>query len=220
MKIGITAYKSGEHFGIGIAYAKYLQKFGTVIPLFPSVDILDGLDLVVLPGGPDLSPANIIEPTLPSYNNNNVCPYREYFYRNNLPKYIDAGVPIFGICLGFQQLNVLFGGGLQQDFPFNYSEKGRDEEVDKLVLTELGERFKKRFEIQTKDIKVNSLHHQGVMLHQVSKEFDILATAVTHGYQNVEAFIHKTLPIAGVQFHPEEINCPFANKLIKHITQQ
>src|SRR5690606_16158176 len=53
-----------------------------------------------------------------------------------------------------------------------------------------------------KSIKVNSLHHQTVCDHTISNEFIPIAK---HEDGAIEAMIHKTLPIAGVQYHPEEI---------------
>lgn len=51
-------------------------------------------------------------------------------------------------------------------------------------------------------IKVNSLHHQTVCNDTISDEFIPIAK---HADGAIEAMIHKTLPIAGVQYHPEEI---------------
>ena len=62
----------------------------------------------------------------------------------------------------------------------------------------------------TKRHMTNSIHHQGVYdrefsdfyPHTLSPEFDTLA--VNSVYGNVEVMIHKDLPIAAEQAHPEE----------------
>jgi len=212
-KIGIVAWRSNEHMGISIPYANYFSKFGIVTALMPSNDFIPELDLVVLPGGPDLSSAemNIV----PSYANSTICPFREYFYRVTLDKYIKAGIPVFGICLGLQQLNAKYGGKMVMDFPFEYSEP-RNKEVDELTFTKEGEEFKRIHNISMKKLKVNSLHHQGVMDYQLSEEFNALAFTTNYGqYTNIEVIKHKTLPIAVVQYHPEELTGePIAKNLI------
>lgn len=219
-KIGVTAWKgSTDHFGISIPYAEYLSKFGQVIPILPSNNILEDLDLLVLPGGPDLSPSSLNVP--PSYYNNNICPYREYLYKNLLPEYIKRKIPVFGICLGFQQLNVHFGGKLLQDGNFNYSTKSRSEEVEKAIITDFGLELHKLFfpdyvTKRPKDYGINSLHHQAVPINGVAPGFNIVSTVNTNGFSNVEAFVHESLKIAGVQYHPEELGYDwFANNIIK-----
>lgn len=220
-KIGIVAWKDGNHFGISISYATYLSKFGQVIPILPSNQVIEDLDLLILPGGPDLSPTSLNVP--PTFANSFICPFREYFYKNVLSKYIERKIPVFGICLGFQQLNVHFGGGLTLDHPFNYSSKSRDEKVDKAIITELGLKYHKQFYPNyphklPKDYDINSLHHQGVKENEIAPTFDIISTTNTYGFINVEAFVHKTLPIAGVQYHPEELGFDwFANGMIKNL---
>ena len=59
----------------------------------------------------------------------------EYFDTVMLQKYIDAGVPIFGICRGAQTMIAHFGGKLDQDYPQKYSSPNRGELVDTLKFT-------------------------------------------------------------------------------------
>lgn len=210
MRIGIVGWRSNEHFGVSLPYATYLAKFGQVVPLTPSNEIDPTLNLVVLPGGPDLATTSLGVP--PNFNNSNVCQFREYFYRVTLAKYIAAGIPIFGICLGAQQLNVKFGGGLTQHYPFPYSDT-RDKQVEDLYFTPEGQEFRKLIGDTSKKVQVNSMHHQGIFNDQLANGFIPLAYS---GEKNVEVFKHATLPIAGVQYHPEELgNCPIANNLIR-----
>ena len=56
-RIGLTAWKTGENsFGASISYMDYLKAFGDVDLLLPWSDINHHLDLIVLPGGPDVNP--------------------------------------------------------------------------------------------------------------------------------------------------------------------
>jgi len=195
-----------DALGISLPYLEYFSRFGTVVPLLPNKDIFPNLDLVVLPGGADAS--SFLYGEVPGYRNSNADRFKEYFFVNNLPKYIENGTPIFGICLGFQQLNIHFGGTLVQDYPFPYSSKERGERVEEINLDK--EVFQKRFLQKAivpnsipKTIKVNSLHHQGVFQQNLSKE--MIPIAVSEVCKNVEIFCHNSLPIAAVQFHPEEL---------------
>lgn len=97
--IGLVAWSQGENsFGVGKAYLNHLCKFGDVVLLTPMEGIINGLDLVVLPGGKDTPSFMYNQP--PSYFNSDPDQYKEWFVFNNLDQYVKAGVPIFGTCLG------------------------------------------------------------------------------------------------------------------------
>jgi len=87
-----------------------------------------------------------------------------------IPEAIERGIPVMGICRGFQEINVAYGGSLHQKL---HEVAGfldhRDDESQPLdvqygpahdvVLEEGG--LLRRFS-DTDRIRVNSLHHQGV----------------------------------------------------------
>lgn len=208
-KIGIVGWKSQEHFGVSVPYANYFSRFGEVKILTPSLEIDDTLDLVVLPGGPDLYTKNYN--AIPGFTNSNIDLYKQYFFDNNLNQYIEAGIPIFGICLGLQQLNVFFGGTLRQDMISKVYSSYRAELVEELnVNTEAVIHYFKpvidRKSINLKQkVKVNSMHHQ--CIGKLSDQFDVIASSKE--LDNIEAIFHKTLPIGAVQWHPEETNGDF-----------
>jgi putative glutamine amidotransferase len=206
-KIGIVGWSTGDNsFGCTKPYLEYFSSFGQVEILMPRPDMVKGLDLLVLPGGMDTNPANYNQ--APSFYAGNNDTFKEYFFRTNLSQYIQNEVPIFGVCLGMQQLNVHFGGTLVQHADFGYSSKSRDELVETLIFTD-------KFHFKDTKYKINSLHHQGVMPENLSPELEILATSKEYG--NVEIFAHKMLPIVGYQGHPEETWCEVANLLIRNL---
>lgn len=206
-KIGIVGWNTGENsFGITKSYADFLSQYGTIHILAPQSGIVEGLDLLVLPGGPDISPR--LSGVLPSFRTTNNDVMKEFFFTHNLPKYIEAGIPIFGICLGMQQIAVHFGARMVQHYSCAYSAESRDQIVDTLVLTEEGEKYHNMLIYQEKgkkaeSWKVNSLHHQVVSPREFPKALEIIA--IEKSYHNVEVIKHRTLPIWGVQYHPEEI---------------
>lgn len=99
--------------------------------------------------------------------------------------------PILGICGGMQDINVYFGGSLNQ-FVENHDLKGKTHPVkieEKSFLYDV---------YQTKEIHINSFHHQAVK--KVAQGFSV--TAISE--DGVIEAIEKGNIIA-VQWHPEEM---------------
>lgn len=211
--IGIPGWKLGENsFGCGTNHLDFISKFGNPRILFPQDDDVD-LDLLYLPGGPDISPASYGQ--IPGFYTGNSDLFRQYFFEKVLPKYIAKGTPIFGVCLGFQMLNVIFGGTLTQDMPNHAQSKNRWEEGHDVFTVGLP-RKEGKFE-------VNSHHHQAVLYSDLSKDFDMVLYADNEDDTDnciVEGFVHKSLPIAGVQYHPEEWRDGFSMSMINDLLKK
>lgn len=214
--IGLVSWKTGDNsFGITLPYIDYFNKFGSVCLITPWVYDTN-IDLLVLPGGPDINPNRY--GAIPSVYISKDCPYRDYFETNLLPKYAEEGVPIFGICRGIQAIGVMYGGRLHQDIyghETNEMDK-RGEETHEVTLTEslrklLLNNMKGKF-------KVNSLHHQNLIPKSLPDFLKVVAWYHKCPFGGVEAIAHTTLPIIGVQWHPEEmLNEPIARFFINHL---
>lgn len=204
-KIGIVGWKSESFFGAGISYLEFISSFGTPVIITPQMDMQDDLDLLVLPGGLDVNYGQV-----PSFYTSNTDVFKQHFYDTKLDSYINAGVPVFGICLGMQQLNVKLGGTLHQHILGHQRDAGSPHFVhieDNAFRTSIPEGYKSLFqkpkEKDTFGVMTNSRHHQAV-----DKLADsLIATGFSreYGEQYVESFIHPSLPIAGVQWHPEDL---------------
>lgn len=188
------------------AYLTYLSMFGNVVIIDPLEEtVISQLDLLVLPGGLDVDPARYGEVRHPlkcsHYN-----PWFEYFDKLVLPKYIDNQTPILGICRGMQSLNVHFGGTLYQHIDHPHSGEDRTKRCHKV-----------RDISSNRVFEVNSLHHQAVK--ELGKELVVTLYGAEKKEVNnvVEAFKHKTLPIYGVQCHPEELYDDYFNKEIEKL---
>jgi putative glutamine amidotransferase len=121
---------------------------------------------------------------------------------------VARGVPVFGLCRGFQEMNVAFGGTLWQKL--HEVEGLRDHRED--LKAPLEEQYGPAHEVELarggllqrlagKDrITVNSLHSQGVQT--LGRDLDIEARA-PDGV--VEAFRVRNAPsfAVAVQWHPE-----------------
>ena len=118
-------------------------------------------------------------------------------------KYVAAGKPILGICRGHQLINVALGGDLIQHIGDNlclFHRRG-DLPVDRIhpiIVDENG--FVGKL-IGTQNLLVNSSHHQAV--GTLGKGLRAVAWAESG---LVEAVEHESLPIRGVQWHPERIS--------------
>ena len=97
-KIGIPGWKLGPNsFGCGVNHLDYISKFGDPKILFPQDDNED-IDLLYLPGGPDVNPTSYGQ--IPGFYTGDQDVFRQYFFDNNLKKYVDKGTSVFGVCLG------------------------------------------------------------------------------------------------------------------------
>lgn len=230
-RIGIVGWSTGDNsFGATRAYLHFITLFGDPVILCPMAGIDEKLDLVIMPGGKDTPTHSYGQ--IPGYYNSDPDQFKEAFLNINLPQYIEAKIPIFGICLGFQQLAVYFGADLIQHLGANhgYSDvenKGRGDLVNELIFTPKFKILEDKLLATTpksKKIKCCSLHHQGVPF-AIGKESadafpDTLEPIAYTSDGILEAFKHKDLPIAGVQFHPEEDWNILGRRLIKDLLRK
>lgn len=207
--IGIPGWKVGDNsFGVTTPYIEFFEQYGQVkvLNLYPEID--KSLDLLVIPGGVDINPQRYN--AIPGFNTSKSDPIKEYFEYTIMPLYIKYGTPIFGICRGIQAIAVHFGAKLVQDMyhETNTTTEGRTKSVHGLILN-TGSDFVKEFtSINHKGkLKVNSLHHQCVSSKMLPDCLEIVAIyeGKLSSTSPIEALIHKTLPIMGVQYHPEEM---------------
>jgi gamma-glutamyl-gamma-aminobutyrate hydrolase PuuD len=231
LTIGILAMSLASDYHRQIAgmtkhYMKLASHYGKVRMITPSQEPDEmKIDLLILPGGPDLSLALRKEEDSNAWiGQGKDQPYYTYFYKHSLQKWIDAGIPMFGICLGSQALANHFGADLITDI---HSHQISDEHrALQVPNTDIG---------LTNDlISVNSRHHQAIAYQGFSKT---PLKALVYGAQHssdllipkgksrtkqaekliydigegkfepghIEAFCHQELPIAGVQWHPEDM---------------
>lgn len=165
---------------------------------FPVSDY-DGL---VLPGGGDIAPSLFHAKNQGSYE---IDEPLDRFQLQVLETFIQAGKPVLGICKGLQIINVYFGGTIIQDLPEYSLSVHKYEGKDKVHLTKAAggtfpERLYGSFPV------TNSAHHQGVG----SVGDGLLVAQYAYDFV-IEAMYHKTLPILGVQWHPERMCFSHAN---------
>ena len=176
------------------------EKFLSILPadIVTTMDPgnLPGCSALVLPGGGDITPAFFGE-----YNNGskNIDTELDILQFQALEYAICRKLPILGICKGMQAINVSFGGTIIQDLPTAALHKYMDQ--DQYHTTSIAE-GSCLYKLYGRKAVVNSAHHQGV---------GCLGTGL-HAIQwcpadgCVEAIVHDSLPILGLQWHPERLS--------------
>jgi gamma-glutamyl-gamma-aminobutyrate hydrolase PuuD len=214
--IGIVAYPIDGGYGIPTSYLNFFSTFGYVTMIMHNeVDIRKDLDLLVLPGGPDVDASRYLDKSDEiSLYIGKPCPFRERFDRVLLPKYIGYGTPVFGICRGHQSLAVYFGASLFQDMFHETNNNDRKKLVHKVdILANLG---LNNIKVEPRSFEINSIHHQTVDGLTLPEFATLLASHSDD--REVEAISYFPFyPAHTVQWHPEEIHDEFSITLINHL---
>ena len=112
-------------------------------------------------------------------------------------------LPLFGVCLGLQTIAQAFGGRIIRA-PSPIHGKTSEIEHSKSGM----------FENIPSPFKVTRYH--SLIAEQDSLPNCLEVTAKTTGDHLIMALSHKTLPIYGVQFHPESIATDHGHALLKN----
>jgi putative glutamine amidotransferase len=135
-------------------------------------------------------------------------PYRDATTLSLIPRAVASGVPVFGVCRGFQEMNVAMGGTLHQRVHEIAGLDDHREDKEQPLEVQYGPAHDVALEpgsvlrrLAGQDrVRVNSLHWQGV--DRLGPDLAVEARA-TDGL--VEAFRVKSAPTfaLAVQWHPE-----------------
>ena len=191
-------------------YRNFAASFGAEVRIpgrnEPPPERLDGFAGLLLSGGGDVLPE--------SYGESHVHPRnagmkaeRDALELNLIPRFIEAGLPVVGICRGLQILVAHFGGRLIQHVPDRVPEATERHRVPDgydaihgLVpdpSTRLGAALGGVEE-------TNSSHHQGLDPLWPPQHLRVCATSPSGIVEAVECFDFAA-PIVAVQWHPERL---------------
>jgi len=164
---------------------------------------LDQVAGVLLTGGPDLDPAVYGEERHPETKL--LHPRRSRFELALARLAARRGLPVLGICLGCQVLNVALGGTLCQHLPEQLASSVRHS------ATEPGQRTHHRIHIAqdsrlarivgTTDLETNSSHHQAI--REVAPPLRAVAWSADGVVEAAEARDERFL--LAIQWHPENL---------------
>ena len=111
--------------------------------------------------------------------------------------------PILGVCLGHQAIAEYFGGSLAlAKVPMH----GKASEIQRLDGSKLLKSIPENFEV--------GRYHSWIAESPLPEPLKVTATFGNE----IMAFEHETLPIFGVQFHPESILTPEGRTMIQNYT--
>ncbi len=170
-------------------YLNYLMKL-KLVPFFINIhnlnnNILGMCDGFLLPGGNDIDPI--------FYKEENIASQVDTLETDILDKQIieyakNNKKPLLGICRGHQSINVFMGGSLNQDIK-NHQNKNHLLTIKDIDFSNF---------MQRNQFISNSYHHQSIK--KLAPNFKVLAISEDNTIEMIE---HETLPIIGIQFHPE-----------------
>ena len=169
--------------------------------------LLNVLDGVLLPGSPsNIEPHHYSDE--PSRPGNPHDPARDATTLQLIPTLVERGIPLLGICRGFQEMNVAFGGQLHQYVHEQPGLKDHREPVHEDLARQYAEAHGVHFPAGGKlrtwsgmaEARVNSLHGQGVRCLGPR----LIAEAIAEDGL-IEAFSVRDAPTFAfaVQWHPE-----------------
>ena len=159
----------------------------------------DGLTLddfagLLLPGGDDVDP---------SFFGQTNCGSRTIDKELDIAQLHIAGLfvrarkPILGICKGCQVINIYLGGTIIQDLENNIHHQAYQGKAVKHKATTLPGNIMYNL-FGGDEITINSSHHQAI--DQLGTGMRICQYSDDHVIESIQ---HETLPILGVQWHPE-----------------
>jgi putative glutamine amidotransferase len=194
-----------------VSALKYADAAALLVPALPDFmnakEVAPRLDGILLTGTPsNLDPKRygaIIDDAPGPFD-----PGRDEMTSHLIEAMLELGKPVFGICRGFQELNVAFGGTLRRDMaenpeliphhaPSHHTFAEYFEHIHPVNLQEGGV-LKRAY--KTDEINVVSVHYQGV--EKLGNGLTVEATAPDGVIEAISADINGA-PVLAVQWHPE-----------------
>lgn len=191
MKIAIAGKKTATE-----NYVRYVASGGMESLVTLSLEEIAACDALILPGGGDITPAFFGERNRASHNIDTELDVLQF---QALDLCIRSQKPVLGICKGMQVINVGLGGTIIQDLPTADFHKYNDGDQYHATVVEKESWL---YHLCGADAIVNSAHHQsigrpGAGLHVIQYCPQDLCP---------EAVAHESLPVLGVQWHPERLD--------------
>ncbi len=150
-------------------------------------------DAVVLMGGEDVDPATYGGPAVYPGSGEHE-PLADAAHLAAVRLCVESGTPLLGICRGLQLVNVALGGTLVPHLPTTSGHRHPDDFVRNRVRL-VGPALVRDVDAEQ---DVRCTHHQAV-----DRLGDGLVVAALAADGVVEAAVHESAPVTGVQWHPE-----------------
>jgi len=151
---------------------------------------VDKYDAIVIPGGNSVDPSMYDAERDPTTTDTD--PVKDEFQFEAVRMYIEAGKPVLGICRGEQLVNNVLGGTTIQDMPEGWHKRDRTVRIAEGTLC---------YDLFGTEETTYHYHHQCV--DELGDGLYATQWDVESGH--IEAYEHKTLPIYGIQWHPDSM---------------
>jgi anthranilate synthase/aminodeoxychorismate synthase-like glutamine amidotransferase len=136
------------------------------------------------------------------------CTPKEAGISNDVIRKFGATTPILGVCLGHQCIGHVFGGDVVRAGRLMHGKTSQIHHTGKSVFAGLPDPF------------VATRYHSLIVKRDTLPDcLEITATA-SDDESEIMGLRHKTLPIHGVQFHPESILTVEGRQLLKNFLAQ
>lgn len=188
---GTVPHPMSARLQLSVLYGGALERAGFLSTAWTGGDpqaLAARFDGLLLSGGGDLEAALFGQPRHPKTGDPD--PVRDRAELALLDAFCTRKKPVLGICRGIQVLNVFFGGDLIQHLD------GHDG-APHPVRTVPGSRM---HALCGTSFPANSFHHQAV--GRAGNGLHVTARAADG---TIEALEHDSLPVFGVQWHPERM---------------
>lgn len=191
MKIGIVGRKKDTG-----NYERFLDQYQIDHLTSLSISDLSTCQRLLFPGGGDITPAFFGQR---DHGSHSVDTELDILQLQALDYGLHSSLPILGICKGMQLINVGLGGSIIQDLPTADKHRylGADQYHPCTNIT--GSCLE---QLYGNTMVINSAHHQG--LGKLGKGLQVISRCPFD--QCIEAICHETLPIIGLQWHPERLD--------------
>ncbi len=193
-KILIAGYEHGYD-----NYVKALNDCGADAAVTLAPDSLDDYGGLLLPGGGDINPGLYGQKNCGSRSIDDGLDQAQLWL---LSRFAAKNKPVLGICRGIQLINVYFGGTLIQHLTKTAVHQQPQGDVFHPTILTPGSMLQKLY--GTCRIMTNSNHHQAVL-----RPGRGLIPVAFSSDQVTEAVIHQSLPVLGIQWHPERMRCTY-----------